>query len=285
MIEPRQGRRRGHTRARRSTDCRRAGRPRRCRRRGRADGRSSGGRRAVSRTRRARARREADGRRRWRRPTRCSRSRPASGATLAVGHTERFNPAVQAALPILRTPRFIEVHRLSGFPERSLDIDVVFDVMIHDLDIILAIDRTEVVSVDAVGVPVLTPKDRHRQRAREVRVRLRRQHHRQPHQPGQGPQGPLLPAGHVRVGGLRRAGAGGVAARPAAGRAPRDRGRAGSRSSATSRSAASWRTSSRRFATGTAAAGHGRGRPPGAGARATRGWLTAIAMRRNPMCL
>jgi predicted dehydrogenase len=80
------------------------------------------------------------------------------GATLAVGHTERFNPAVQAALPILRTPRFIEVHRLSGFPERSLDIDVVFDVMIHDLDVILAVDRSEVVSVDAIGVPVLTPR-------------------------------------------------------------------------------------------------------------------------------
>jgi predicted dehydrogenase len=82
----------------------------------------------------------------------------ASGAVLAVGHTERFNPAIQAALPILQQPRFIEVHRMSGFPERSLDIDVVFDVMIHDLDIILAVDRTEVVDVEAIGVPVLTPK-------------------------------------------------------------------------------------------------------------------------------
>jgi predicted dehydrogenase len=81
-----------------------------------------------------------------------------SGAVLAVGHTERFNPAIQAALPILRTPRFIEVHRLSGFPERSLDIDVIFDVMIHDLDIILAVDRTEVAAVEAIGVPVLTSK-------------------------------------------------------------------------------------------------------------------------------
>src|SRR5262245_52227486 len=80
------------------------------------------------------------------------------GALLAVGHTERFNPAMAAALPMIGTPRFIEVHRLSGFPERSLDIDVVFDVMIHDLDIILAVDGTEVVTVDAVGVPVLTPK-------------------------------------------------------------------------------------------------------------------------------
>ena len=82
----------------------------------------------------------------------------ASGATLAVGHSERFNPAVQAALPALRHPRFIEVHRLSGFPERSLDIDVIFDVMIHDLDIILAVDRSGVAGVEAIGVPVLTPR-------------------------------------------------------------------------------------------------------------------------------
>lgn len=82
----------------------------------------------------------------------------ASGAVLAVGHTERFNPAVTVALPSLQTPRFIEVHRLSGFPERSLDIDVIFDVMIHDLDIILAVDRSEIVAVEAVGIPVLTAK-------------------------------------------------------------------------------------------------------------------------------
>jgi predicted dehydrogenase len=82
----------------------------------------------------------------------------ASGTVLAVGHTERFNPALQAALPVLKHPRFIEVHRLSGFPDRSLDIDVIFDVMIHDLDVALAIDGTDVVGVDAVGVPVLTSK-------------------------------------------------------------------------------------------------------------------------------
>ena len=81
-----------------------------------------------------------------------------SGAVLAVGHTERFNPAVKAALSVLQTPRFIEVHRLSGFPERSLDIDVVFDVMIHDLDIILAVNKTDVVSVEAIGVNVLTDR-------------------------------------------------------------------------------------------------------------------------------
>ena len=85
-------------------------------------------------------------------------SAASSGAVLAVGQTERFNPAVQAALAVIDRPRFIEVHRLSGFPERSLDIDVVFDVMIHDLDLMLAMDRSGVVGVEAVGVPVLTPR-------------------------------------------------------------------------------------------------------------------------------
>ena len=70
-----------------------------------------------------------------------------TGAVLAVGHTERYNPAIRAITPHVTTPRFVEVHRLSGFPERSLDIDVVFDVMIHDLDIILALVHSEVTAV------------------------------------------------------------------------------------------------------------------------------------------
>jgi predicted dehydrogenase len=81
-----------------------------------------------------------------------------SGATLAVGHTERYNPAVATVMPFVTTPRFIEVHRLGVFPDRSLDIDVVFDLMIHDLDIILALVKAEPVSIEAVGVPVLTDK-------------------------------------------------------------------------------------------------------------------------------
>lgn len=80
------------------------------------------------------------------------------GAVLAAGHTERFNPAVQAALPLVTTPRFVEVHRLGVFPERSLDIDVVFDLMIHDLDVVAALVRSPVAAVEAVGVPVLTPR-------------------------------------------------------------------------------------------------------------------------------
>jgi predicted dehydrogenase len=82
----------------------------------------------------------------------------ASGATLGVGHTERYNPAVAAVLPLVTSPRFIEVHRLGVFPDRSLDIDVVFDLMIHDLDIILALVGSDVESIEAVGVPVLTSR-------------------------------------------------------------------------------------------------------------------------------
>jgi predicted dehydrogenase len=82
----------------------------------------------------------------------------ASGATLGVGQTERYNPAVAAVMPFITSPRFIEVHRLGVFPERSLDIDVIFDLMIHDLDLIASMVHSEVVSVEAVGVPVLTPK-------------------------------------------------------------------------------------------------------------------------------
>ena len=79
-----------------------------------------------------------------------------AGVVLAVGQTERFNPAVDAARRMLTDPRFIEVHRLGTFPERSLDIDVVFDLMIHDLDVVLSLVRSDVESIDAVGVPVLT---------------------------------------------------------------------------------------------------------------------------------
>jgi len=82
----------------------------------------------------------------------------ASGAVFGVGHTERYNPAVAAVRPLVEHPKFIEVHRLGTFPDRSLDIDVVFDLMIHDLDVVLSIVPSEVVAVEAVGVAVLTPR-------------------------------------------------------------------------------------------------------------------------------
>jgi predicted dehydrogenase len=81
-----------------------------------------------------------------------------AGTLVAAGHTERFNPAVEAARPLIDNPRFVEVHRLGTFPERSLDIDVIFDLMIHDLDLLLALVKSEVASVEAVGVNVLTPR-------------------------------------------------------------------------------------------------------------------------------
>ena len=77
---------------------------------------------------------------------------------LQVGHVERFNPALEALRGAVAQPRFIEVHRLGAFSPRSLDIDVVLDLMIHDLDIVLDLDGSEPVQVDAVGVPVLTPR-------------------------------------------------------------------------------------------------------------------------------
>ena len=80
------------------------------------------------------------------------------GVVLAVGHSERFNPAVLAARPYVKDPRFIEVHRLGQMPGRSLDIDVVLDLLIHDLDLIVRLVPSEVEGVEAVGVPVLTPR-------------------------------------------------------------------------------------------------------------------------------
>jgi predicted dehydrogenase len=81
-----------------------------------------------------------------------------AGVVLAVGQTERFNPALAAARPLLTDPRFIEAHRLGTFPERSLDIDVVLDLMIHDLDVVLSLVDSDVESLEAVGVPVITTR-------------------------------------------------------------------------------------------------------------------------------
>ena len=77
---------------------------------------------------------------------------------LQVGHVERFNPAVLAVEPILNRPLFFEVHRLGVFTPRSLDVDVIYDLMIHDLDILLALVGEPVIEVKAVGIPVLSDK-------------------------------------------------------------------------------------------------------------------------------
>jgi predicted dehydrogenase len=77
---------------------------------------------------------------------------------LQPGHLERFNPAVLAVEPKLRRPMFFEAHRLSVFTPRALDVDVVLDLMIHDLDIVLTFARSPVREVRAVGLPILSPK-------------------------------------------------------------------------------------------------------------------------------
>lgn len=78
---------------------------------------------------------------------------------LQVGHIERFNPVMRELEDRLAEPRFIEAHRLSPFPNRSIDIGVVLDLMIHDLEIILHLVRSPIVSVDAVGVAVMTSRE------------------------------------------------------------------------------------------------------------------------------
>ncbi len=75
-----------------------------------------------------------------------------------VGHLERFNPAVRATLPLLTKPMFFEVHRLSVFTPRSLDVDVVLDLMIHDIDIVLTMAKSAVKEIRAVGLPILSKK-------------------------------------------------------------------------------------------------------------------------------
>lgn len=81
------------------------------------------------------------------------------GLVLQVGHVERFNPVFNYLQTAAPEPRFIETHRLSPYPARSIDIGVVLDLMIHDLDIVLAFVKSPVISVDAVGIPVLSASE------------------------------------------------------------------------------------------------------------------------------
>lgn len=82
----------------------------------------------------------------------------ANGAIVQVGHVERYNPAVEAGLAMISDPRFIEVHRLGVFTRRSLDVDVVLDLMIHDLQIVRGLAKGPVCEIRAVGMPVLSSR-------------------------------------------------------------------------------------------------------------------------------
>jgi predicted dehydrogenase len=81
-----------------------------------------------------------------------------NGRVLQVGHLERFNPAILALESVITTPLFFEVHRLSEFSPRSLDVDVVLDLMIHDLDILLALTGRKPEEIRAAGISILSPK-------------------------------------------------------------------------------------------------------------------------------
>jgi predicted dehydrogenase len=87
-----------------------------------------------------------------------TRQAERAGKLLLVGHTERFNPIVRAARGRVRDARFIETHRLGVFTARSTDVDVVLDLMIHDLDVILSLVPSPIASIDSVGVHALTDK-------------------------------------------------------------------------------------------------------------------------------
>jgi predicted dehydrogenase len=80
------------------------------------------------------------------------------GRIAQVGHLERFNPAIRATVPLITTPMFFEVHRLSVFTPRSLDVDVVLDLMIHDLDAVLSFVNSPVKEIRAAGLPILSNK-------------------------------------------------------------------------------------------------------------------------------
>jgi predicted dehydrogenase len=82
----------------------------------------------------------------------------ANQRVVQVGHLERFNPAVRATIPLITHPMFFEVHRLSVFSPRSLDVDVVLDLMIHDIDVVLSFVKSPVKEIRAVGLPVVTEK-------------------------------------------------------------------------------------------------------------------------------
>ncbi len=82
----------------------------------------------------------------------------ASGRILQIGHLERFNPAVVRLHSLVKNPRFVECHRLAPFTERGTDVDVVLDLMVHDLDVIMSVAPSELASLEAVGVAILTDR-------------------------------------------------------------------------------------------------------------------------------
>ena len=127
-------------------------------------------------------------------PTAWSTPPSANGRILQVGHLERFNPAVIALEKRATLPLFFEIHRMSVFTLRSLDVDVVLDLMIHDLDIVLALARAPSQGDPRRGHFHPVAQSRYRQRAARIRRRLHRQSDRQPRLHRKGAKAAPFPA-------------------------------------------------------------------------------------------
>ena len=129
-----------------------------------------------------------------------------TGASVQVGHAERFNPVVTAIKKYAIAPKFIEAHRISPFTFRSADVGVVLDMMIHDIDLVLMMAGGKVRDIQAVGVNVIGASRGHLQCAADLRQRLRRQPHRQPACHQDRAEDANLLRGGLPVGGLRQEG-------------------------------------------------------------------------------
>ena len=144
---------------------------------------------------------------------------------LQVGHLERFNAAVLALDDVIDRPLFIESHRIAPFSERGTDVDVVLDLMIHDIDLIQLLVGRPLAAVDAVGVPVLSGRDDIANAQAALRRRLRRQRHREPRQLQERAAHAPVPARRLRLdrffGGQRHDRAQGPGARRGPSRASR----------------------------------------------------------------
>ena len=141
------------------------------------------------------------------------RAAQANNRVLQVGHLERFNPAIQAVREIVNRPRFFEAHRMGLFTPRSLDIDVILDLMIHDLDIISLLVAAPPVHIEAVGIAILTKRIDIANARIQFAGRLRGQRDRQPGFHGEDPQAALFPGSGVYLAGLHEAGCGDLSPR------------------------------------------------------------------------
>ena len=147
------------------------------------------------------------------------------GRILQVGHLERFNPAVMELERRATLPLFFEIHRMNLFSPRSLDVDVVLDLMIHDVDIVLALAKAEPAEIRAAGISILSRKGGYRQRAAAVSQRLRGQSDGQPRLHRAGAQAAAVPAATIPVARLRAAGPGRIFGGEATGRSASSRRR------------------------------------------------------------